>query len=275
LLAPPRLSQTLVHVHADPDELGHVFEPSLPICSGMEEFASAARALRPIDHRVWDDWTAVARQEYLATLKPEHPNPGALDLGKVMEVVRNRLPADAIITSDAGNFSGWLNRYYQFSRYPSLLGPIAGSMGYCVPAAVSAKLLHPERTVVGFVGDGGFLMAGQELATAVQFRANVVLCVINNGMYGTIRAHQERHYPGRYIATDLKNPDFAAYAHAFGAYGETVSATSDFAQAFERALKAGVPAVLDLRVDPEQITPRTTLTAMREAALARQRAKGS
>jgi acetolactate synthase-1/2/3 large subunit len=203
-----------------------------------------------------------ARADYEAYLR-HSPMPGALDLGEVFAYLRERLPPDAIITNGAGNYTAWCHRFLQFSAYRSQVAPVNGTMGYGVPAAVAAKALHPERTVVGFAGDGCFLMNGQELATAVHYGLAVVVIVINNGMYGTIRMHQEQRYPGRVIGTGLTNPDFAQYARAFGAFGEAVMETAGFAPAFERALAAGGPALLELRVDPDAISPRTTLSALR------------
>ena len=190
-------------------------------------------------------------------------------MGEVMVTVRDRLPADAIFTNGAGNFSVWAHRFYEFRQYPTQLAPTSGAMGYGVPAAIAAKLLYPERDVVAMAGDGDFLMTGQELATAVQHGAAIVVLVVNNGMYGTIRMHQERHYPGRVSGTDLVNPDFAALARAFGAHGVAVERTEDFAAAFDEALACGRPALVELRVDPEALTPRATLTEIREAAQAR------
>ena len=188
-------------------------------------------------------------------------------MGEVMAWLRERLPDDAILTNGAGNFSVWAHRFYEFRRFGTQLAPTSGAMGYGVPAAVTAKLLHPDRVVVCFAGDGDFLMGGQELATAVQYELPIVVLVVNNGMYGTIRMHQERHYPGRVSGTDLVNPDFARYAEAFGAHGEVVERTAEFAPAFERAVESGRPAVVELRVDPEAITPRKTLSEIRAAAL--------
>ena len=176
--------------------------------------------------------------------------------------MRERVP-DAIMTNGAGNHTTWIHRFWRFRDYPTQLAPTSGAMGYGVPAAVAAKVVAPERTVICFSGDGDFLMLGQELATAVQYELPIVVLVVDNGMYGTIRMHQERQFPGRVVGTDLVNPDFAAYARAFGAHGETVERTEDFPAAFERALGAGVPAVVALRIDPEAITPRTTLSAVR------------
>jgi acetolactate synthase-1/2/3 large subunit len=190
-------------------------------------------------------------------------------MGEVMACLRARLPADAILTNGAGNFSVWAHRFYEFRRYRTQLAPTSGAMGYGLPAAIAAKLLHPERTVVAFAGDGDFLMTGQELATAIQLATPIVVLVVNNGMLGTIRMHQERHYPGRVSGTDLVNPDFAALARAYGAFGAVVDRTDGFEPAFEAALESGLPALLELRVDPEGITPRQTIGEIREAAAAR------
>jgi acetolactate synthase-1/2/3 large subunit len=252
--------QKLVHVHPGAEELGRVYRPELPILSGVEEFARAVRELRVTPH--WQDWTASARAEYEAWRTPD-PVPGDLNLGECIAHLGERVP-DAIVTNGAGNFSAWVHRFWRFHGYGTQLAPTSGAMGYGVPAAVAAKLLRPDAVVVCFAGDGDFLMSGQELATAVQYDLPIVILVVNNGMYGTIRMHQERHYPGRVVGTALENPDFAAYARAFGAHGELVEETSQFADAFERALDSGRPAVLELRTDPEAITPRTTLTAIRE-----------
>ena len=181
-----------------------------------------------------------------------------------MAVLRERLPEDAIICNGAGNFATWPHRFWPFTRYRSQLAPTSGAMGYGVPAAIAAKLVHPERTVVCFAGDGDFLMSGQELATAVQERADVLFLVVDNGMYGTIRMHQEREYPGRVTGTSLTNPDFAAYAASFGVHAARVASTEEFEPALERALAAEGPALLHLLVDPDAITPHTTLTALRE-----------
>jgi len=264
LLDIPRPHQRLIHVHPDPAELGRVYQPALAILSGMREFAAAMRTMPPVDSARWDNWLAVARAEYDAYLKPS-PMPGNLDLGEVLVYLSQRLSHDAIMTNGAGNYTAWCHRFYQFSTYRSQVAPVNGTMGYGIPAAVAAKLVHPERVVVAFAGDGCFLMNGQELATAMHYRANIVVLVINNNMYGTIRMHQELHYPDRPIGTALTNPSFVAYAEAFGAYSELVERTSDFAAAFERALAAQRPALLELRIDPDAISPRTTLSAIRAA----------
>jgi acetolactate synthase-1/2/3 large subunit len=266
LLRPPVPSQALVHVHPDPDELGAVYQPELGIVSGLPAFAAAARGMRPATNPARDDLAAQARAEYLRNLSEHRDLPGALQLADVMSVLRERLPPEAIVTCGAGNFTVWAHRYYEFERYPTQLAPRSGAMGYGVPAAVAAKAVHPDRPVVCLTGDGDFLMTGQELATAVQERLGVVFLVVNNGMYGTIRMHQERRYPGRVFATDLVNPDFVAYARAFGAHGSLVERSDDFADALEAALEARGPALIELRVHPEAITPRQTLAEIRAAA---------
>ncbi len=262
LLEPPTPRQTLVHVHPGAEELGRVYRPELPILSGMEQFAAAVRELR-VEPR-WREWTRSARAEYEAW-QQHGPMPGALDLGDCIAHLRERVP-DAVVTNGAGNYSVWVHRFWRWHGYPSQLAPTSGAMGYGVPAAVAAKALAPERTVICFAGDGDFLMTGQELATAVQYRLPIVVLIVDNGMYGTIRMHQERNFPGRVVGTDLVNPDFAALALAYGAYGENVESTEQFPEALERALTAGRPAVLALRIDPEAITPRTTLSALRDGS---------
>jgi acetolactate synthase-1/2/3 large subunit len=259
LLEPPTPAQTLVHVHPGAEELGRVYRPELPILSGMEHFAAAVRDLR-VEPR-WREWTSGARTDYEAWQRHD-PMPGSLDLGDCIAHLRGRVP-NAIVTNGAGNFSVWVHRFWRWHEHGTQAAPTSGAMGYGVPAAVAAQAVAPDRTVVCFAGDGDFLMSGQELATAVQYELPIVILVVNNGMYGTIRMHQERHFPGRVVGTDLVNPDFAAYARAFGAYGETVTQTSEFADAFERALSAGSPALLELQIDPEAINPRTTLSAIR------------
>jgi acetolactate synthase-1/2/3 large subunit len=264
LLEVPRPAQTLVRIHPDPVELATVYEPDLAVVSGLPQAAAALRALAPLEPR-WADWTAGARADYLANLRHD-PLPGDVDLGDVMAHLRARLREDAILTSGAGNFTVWAHRFYEFRRYPTQLAPRSGAMGYGVPAAVAAKIVHQERQVVCIAGDGDFLMTAQELATAVQYGAAIVVLVVDNGMYGTIRMHQERHFPGRVSGTDLRNPDFSAMARAFGGHGERVARTADFPDALDRALASGLPAVLHLPVDPEAITPRRTLSQIRAAA---------
>ncbi len=265
LLEPPVPAQTLVHVHPDPAELNSVYRAALAIAAGPSEFAEMARAMKRVDHAAWDDWTGAARADYLQHLEPV-PIPGDLQMAEIVAWLDETLPDDAIMTNGAGNYSTWLHRFYRWRRFGTQAAPTLGSMGYGVPAAVAAKLAYPDRTVVSFNGDGCFMMNGQELATAVQYGANAIFLVVNNGMYGTIRMHQERSYPGRVFGTELANPDFAALARAYGANGEVVERTADFAPAFERALAADRPSLIELRIDPEAITPTATLAGLREQA---------
>ena len=266
LLEVPRPRQKLIHVLAGAEELGRVYQAALPINSGMPEFAAALRALPPVQRRSWVEWKDGARADYEAWLAPTLSS-RQVDLGAVMVHLRKRLPPGSIVTNGAGNFAGWVHRFYQYTGLCTELAPTSGAMGYGVPAAIAAKLVHPERAVVCVAGDGDFLMNGQELATAAQYDAKVIFLVVNNGMYGTIRMHQEREYPARVSGTMLKNPDFAALARAYGLYGEIVEETKDFEAAFERAWKAPTAAVLELRTDPDVSTTRTTLSAIRSTAL--------
>ncbi len=262
LLQPPKPRQKLVHILSDRQDLGRVYRPTLSIWAGAPETIAALAGTPTIKKRPWEEWTRTARAEYLATLSPP-PAPGPVDLGRIVTYLDERLPPESVVTNGAGNFSLWPQRYYRFKRYGTQLGPQSGAMGYAIPAAVAAKLHRPDVPVVAFSGDGDFLMTAQELATSARYEAPIVVVVINNGMFATIRMYQERTYPGRPHGTDLVNPDFAAYARAFGGYGATVERTEDFPRAFEPALAAGVPAVLDLRVDPEAILPHTTLGRIR------------
>ncbi|MBV8735986.1 MAG: thiamine pyrophosphate-binding protein, partial [Alphaproteobacteria bacterium] len=274
LLGIPDPGKVLIHIHPAAEELGRVFRPTLAIQSGMPEFAAAAAALEPVPARRWAQWRAAVRGEYEAGLQPS-PATGdrALDLGAIMTWLRQRLPDDAIVTSDAGNFSGWPNRFLQYRRPGRQLGPTSGAMGYGVPAAVAAKIIHPNRLVVGFCGDGGFMMTGQELATSLAEGVGPIILVFNNAMYGTIRMHQERRFPGRVVGTALKNPDLVALARAYGAFAARIEHTRDFASAFEEAAAHNGAALLELVVDPEIITTRTTLSALRRQAETRNAAK--
>ena len=268
LLDIPAPRQKLVHVHPDPNELGRVYRPHLAINASPIGFSAALEGVQPPQAIRWAEGTRESHQQYLTWSDPTTiRHPGALQMGEVMAHLRKTLPADTIFCNGAGNFSTWVHRFWPFCAYGTQLAPTSGSMGYGVPAAVGAKRIRPKSTVVAFAGDGDFLMNGQEFATAVQYALPILVLVIDNGMYGTIRMHQERHYPGRISATALKNPDFAAYARAFGGHGERVERTDEFAPALERALQSGQPAILHCLIDPEAITPTTTLTALRQQAL--------
>lgn len=256
LLSAPRPVQTLVHVHADPEELGRVYCADVAVNAAPPAFAAAARALEAPGSSRWRNWTRAARAGYLAwSGAPSVEMPGGVDLGQVIVHLREALPADAIICNGAGNYTLWVQRFYRYRGLRTQLAPTSGVMGYGLPAAIAAKIVHPERTAVCFAGDGCFLMSGQELATAVLYGLNVLIIVVNNGVYGSIRMHQERRYPGHVWGTTLANPDFAALARSYGAHGETVERTEDFASALERARAADRPALIELRVSPDVLTP--------------------
>jgi acetolactate synthase-1/2/3 large subunit len=259
----PVPKQTLIHIHQGIEELGRVYQPALAINSSMSTFAKSAAKLPAVTSQIKSEWTRTLNKNYRENLQ-HSPSPGDVQMAEIIEWLNRRLPDDAILTNGAGNYAVWLQRFYQFRQYRTQLGPTNGSMGYGVPAAVAAKLTCPDRVVVSFSGDGCFLMNGQEIATAAQYGANVIFVVINNGMYGTIRMHQERNYPGRVSGTELLNPDFAALAIAYGLHGEVVTMTSEFAPAFERCLEMSRPSLIEVRVDPEALTPRLTLTQIRE-----------
>ena len=264
LLESPVPRQKLVHVHSGAEEIGRVFQPELGILSAPAPFARAAAALAPIANPPWKGSVAEARQDFLAW-GGRREIPGKVQMWDIVDYLDRQVP-DAIFCNGAGNFATWLHRFHKYAGFRTQLAPTSGAMGYGVPAAIAAKIVRPERTVVCFAGDGDFLMTGQELATAVQYDAPVIIVIVNNGIYGTIRMHQEKHYPGRVVGTDLRNPHFAAFARSFGAVGEIVEETAQFAPAFERCLASGKPAVIDVHLDPEAITPNTTLAKIRAAA---------
>jgi acetolactate synthase-1/2/3 large subunit len=265
LLDIPNPKSFLVHIHPSPDELGSVYRADLAIAATARAFTEALAGLKPPARIAWGPQRAELRAAYEATLEPI-PLPGAVKMAEVMRTVSELLPQDGIVTNGAGNFATFVHRYFQYKGYRTCLAPTSGSMGYGLPAAIAAKLAHPTRPVVNVQGDGDFLMTGQELATAVQYGLPIVTLIANNGMYGTIRMHQERHYPDRIVGTTLVNPDFAAYARSFGADGYTIEATADFAPAFRQALASTKPSVIELRVDPEALTVRQTLSQIRAAA---------
>ena len=267
LLQAPTPSQALIHVHPGIDELGRVYQPSLAIATTPGAFLAAMNVAKPLDAARWRDTPSAARADYVAWQAPR-PVPGTLDMWSIMAWLDQRLPNDAILTNGAGNYTAWLHRLYRYRGFRTQLAPYSGAMGYGVPSAVAAKFVRPQRIVVSWNGDGCFLMNGQELATAVQYGLAIVFVVVDNGMYGTIRMHQERTYPGRVEGTALRNPDFAALARAYGAEGETVSRTDEFAPAFERALAANKPALLHLKLDPQALTMNASLDDLRAQGLA-------
>lgn len=265
----PEPGTKFIHVHPDPEEIGRVYRAEIGIAASPKSFvaALAERVDRGVDRA---GTIGPLRESFEAWTTPKPRQSNGVDMGQVMTFLRDTLPPETVMTNGAGNYATWLHRFYRFTRFGTQAAPTSGSMGYCVPAAVGAARINPKRPVVAFAGDGCFLMNGQEFATAVQYELPITVIVIDNSMYGTIRMHQERHYPARVVGTELRNPDFAAYAVAFGGHGERVERTEDFADAFERARASGKPAILHVIVDPEALTIDNTLSAIREKALAEQ-----
>jgi acetolactate synthase I/II/III large subunit len=275
LLTSPVPQQRLVHIHPDPQELGSVYQAELMIAGGAPETAQMLAAMEPVDSSAWRHTVEEAKAE-LRTWQQQPPifkdGSAPLDLWQLVQDLQAALPHDTIVTNGAGNYATWAHRFWRYGAMRTQLAPTSGAMGYGVPAGVAAKIVDPQRTVVTFAGDGEFMMTGQELATAVQYRAGLILIVFNNSMFGTIRMHQEREYPGRVSGTELHNPDFAALAQAYGGQGEVVEKTADFAPALQRALAFAnarqLPAVIELRYDGNLITPGATLETIRKNAQA-------
>jgi acetolactate synthase I/II/III large subunit len=264
LMDSPYPRQKLIHIHPDANELGRVYRPDIAINSAPDAFAMAVEHLAPPSHINWTGEADSAHESYLAWSTPPQSGPGKVAMGPIMSYLETVLPEDAIMTNGAGNYATWLHRFHRFRRYATQVAPTSGSMGYGLPAAVAAKQLYPQRMVVCFAGDGCFLMNGQDFATAVKYNLPIIVLVINNSIYGTIRMHQEREYPGRVSGTDLKNPDFALLAKAYGGHGETVETTDEFKGAWQRAVQSGKPAIIEIRLDPEAITPAKTLSDIRD-----------
>ena len=262
----PAPRQTFVHVHPGSEELGRVYHPHLAINAAPTGFAAALEGLQPPNEISWREGTKTAHADYIAWTEKATPQPGDVNVGEVMVWLRERVP-DAILCNGAGNFSAWAQRFFRFQHFGQHIAPTSGSMGYGLPAAVGIKRLYPERTVLCIAGDGDFMMHGQEFMTAVQYDLPFVTVIVDNRCYGTIRMHQEREYPGRVTATELRNPDFAAYARAFGGFGVTVEKTADFAKAFEAAQNSGKPAIIHLKIDTNAISPMLTLDGIREKAM--------
>lgn len=262
----PETDAVLIHVHPGAEELGRVYRPDLAIHASPTAFAAALEGLEPPTTIGWRGEAAAANRAFVDWTKPVK-NPGPTQLSEIIVWLRDRLPDDAVISNGAGNYSGWLHRFFRYRRFATQLGPTSGTMGYGMPAAIAAKLRNPDTTVVALAGDGCFQMTSQEFATAVQEKAAIIVVVVNNGIHGTIRMHQERDYPNRHIATDLVDPDFAALARAHGGHGETVDRTEDFAKAFDAAVLSGKPAIIELRFDPEAITPSRTMSEIRGSGL--------
>lgn len=264
LLNIPMPQQKLIHVHASAEELGSVYYPTVAVHSSPATFAAALAQATPPSSATWSQHRSEARAEYVAWNSPIEVS-GDVQMATIVNQLTSELPDNAIICNGAGNYTGWIHRFYRFRKFRTQLAPTNGAMGYGVPAAIAAKLVHPDRPVVAFAGDGCFMMNGQELATAMQYGSNVIVVVVNNSMFGTIRMHQERNYPSRVISTELQNPDFVALAASYGAYSELVTKTADFEGAFQRASESGRPALIEITLDKEVISHNTTLSALRNS----------
>ena len=261
----PKPKQTMVHIAAGVDEIDKVYQADLGINAGMAEFCAAATDLPPVD-TPWSGETKAAHEDYVAFSTPAEM-PGNVNYSEIIGWLSDNLPEDAIITNGAGNYTVWVHRFFRYKQYGTQLAPQSGAMGYGVPSGVAAGIRHPDRVVVSFNGDGCFQMNGLEIGTAVQYGTKTIFIVVNNGMYGTIRMHQETHYPKRKSGTDLYNPDFAALARSYGVIGETVTNTSDFADVFERCCAANGPSLIELVIEPDAVLPTTTLSAIQKNAL--------
>ena len=264
LLNIPMPQQKLIHVHASAEELGSVYYPTVAVHSSPATFAAALAQATPPSSATWSQHRSEARAEYVAWNSPIEVS-GDVQMATIVNQLTSQLADNAIICNGAGNYTGWIHRFYRFRKFRTQLAPTNGAMGYGVPAAIAAKLVHPDRPVVAFAGDGCFMMNGQELATAMQYGSNVIVVVVNNSMFGTIRMHQERNYPSRVISTELQNPDFVALAASYGAYSELVTKTADFEGAFQRASESGRPALIEITLDKEVISHNTTLSALRNS----------
>jgi acetolactate synthase-1/2/3 large subunit len=263
LLKIPMPEQRMIHIHASAEELGRVYFPEIAVNASPAAFIHALANTTPDQAEVsWQSHTQEARDDFVRWNAPIEVG-GDVQMAHIMDWLNDHLDDDAILCNGAGNYTAWIHRFYRFKRFRSQLAPTNGAMGYGTPASVAAKLAYPKRTVVAFAGDGCFMMNGQELATAAQYGANIIVIVVNNSMYGTIRMHQEREYPTRVVATELQNPDFCLLAQSYGAHSEYVSNTEQFAEAFERAEASGKPALIEIRLDKEVISPNTTLSALR------------
>jgi acetolactate synthase-1/2/3 large subunit len=263
LLTPTVPKQALIHVYPDPNELGRVYQPALAITCGLADFANALPGVDVAGRGKRTIWLREAREAYVKFSTPTVSTAKYVDMATVVAWLSEHLQDDALIANGAGNYTVWVHRYFRYRQLRTELAPTSGAMGYGLPAAIAGKLRHPDREVIAFAGDGCFQMYPQELGTAVQHHANVITLVVNNGIYGTIRMHQERRYPGRVVATDIVNPDFVAMARSYGAFAERVESTEGFAAAYRRAAASDKPAVLELMVDPVQLSPAFRIAAAR------------
>ena len=267
LLSSPSPQTKLVHIHPGAEEIGRVYRPHLAIHASPTRFVAALKHLDVTAKAAWREHAAAAHEEFLAWTATATPQPGNVNLGEIMIWLRDHVPTDTILCNGAGNYASWIHRFYRFREFMTHVAPTSASMGYGMPAAIAMQRLHPDRLVLSVNGDGDFLMSGQEFALAVQYRLPIIVVVCDNGMYGTIRMHQEREFPGRVSATELLNPDFDAYARAFGGFGAVVNKTSEFPAAFAAARKSGLPSIIHLKIDPDAILPAATLSGIRECAL--------
>ena len=267
LISSPSPQTKLVHIHPGAEEIGRVYRPHLAI------HASPSRFVAALDHMVfsmnpgWREDANAAHADFRAWTETATPQPGDVNLGEIMIWLRDHVPTDTILCNGAGNYASWIHRFYRFREFMTHVAPTSASMGYGMPAAIAMQRLHPKRLVLSVNGDGDFLMSGQEFAIAVQYRLPIIVIVCDNGMYGTIRMHQEREFPGRVSATELHNPDFDAYARAFGGFGAVVKKTTDFPAAFHAARESGLPSIIHLKIDPDAILPAATLSGIRDRAL--------
>ncbi len=250
----PVPDQTLIHVFPGPEDIGSVYNPQLPILSSVSRFVEALEDIPPLDCSAWTPWTRDGRAAYEAFQESPVKALG-VNVAKIIKHLSDVLPEDAIVTNGAGNYNIWLHRFFRYKTFPTQIAPKSGSMGYGLPAAIAAKLRNPHKTVVALAGDGCFMMASPDFATAVQNNLEILVVIINNGTYGSIRMHQERHFPGRPSGTTLCNPDFAALAQSYGAFGAVVEADDQFPATLDRALAFGGPAIIEVRVSERQLTP--------------------
>jgi acetolactate synthase-1/2/3 large subunit len=262
LIDPKKPEQKIIHIHKDPNELGHVYQPTLSVLSSTENILNQFIDLPKLVNPEWSARTNEVRNNYLNWITPKE-TPGPVKLEKIIEWLSNNLPEDSIVTNGAGNYAAFLHRYFVFKEYPTAIGPTSGSMGYGFPASIAAKLRFPDKTVICMAGDGCFQMTLNEMSTAAHNKLAIIVIVVNNGKYATIRMHQEKHYPGRVSGTEIHNPDFAALAKAYGGFGVKVQKTEDFVAAYDQAVASGLLSVIELKIDDEVLSTSQTVSEVR------------
>jgi acetolactate synthase-1/2/3 large subunit len=262
LIDPKKTEQEIIHIHTDPDEFCHVYQPSLAVLSSPKNLLDQLVGLSKLVNPEWSSRTSEGRQNYLNWITPKE-TPGPVKLEKIIKWLSNNLPEDSIVTNGAGNYAAFLHRYFAFKEYPTAIGPTSGSMGYGFPASIAAKLRFPDKTVICLAGDGCFQMTLNEMSTAAQNKLAIIVIVVNNGKYATIRMHQEKNYPGRVSGTELHNPDFAALAKAYGGFGIKVQKTEDFVAAYNEAVASGLLSVIELQIDDEVLSTSQTVSEVR------------